>query len=87
MSIFLNALDKLISIIELLIFVRIILSYIPDLRASKVAEIVFQLTEPILYPVRELFAKLGLNKGMIDFSPIGAFLILNIIRSLLFRIF
>jgi YggT family protein len=87
MSIIIVAVDRLFSIIELLIIVRIILSYIPDLRTSKVYEIVFQLTEPILYPVRELLYKVGLNRGMIDFAPIGAFVILNLIRSLLIRIF
>ena len=81
-----RAIDMVFNIMKLLILARIIISYIPNLRGSQITEIVYQLTEPILHPVRELLYKIGLNKGMIDFSPIGAYLLLNVIRSLLFSI-
>lgn len=83
MSILLEALYRLFDLIEILILARIILSYIPKLNGSKIAEIIFLLTEPILHPVRELLVKIGLNKGMIDFSPIGAYLLISLIRSFL----
>lgn len=86
MILIVRALDKVFDIIELLILARIIISYIPNLRGSQITEIIYQLTEPILHPVRELLYKIGLNKGMIDFAPIGAFLLLAVIRSLLFSI-
>ncbi|SHI73472.1 YggT family protein [Dethiosulfatibacter aminovorans DSM 17477] len=86
MILIVRTLDKVFDIIELLILARIIISYIPNLRGSQITEIIYQLTEPILHPVRELLYKIGLNKGMIDFSPIGAFLLLAVIRSLLFSL-
>lgn len=86
MILIVRTLDKVFDIIELLIIARIIISYIPNLRGSQITEIIYQLTEPILHPVRELLYKIGLNKGMIDFAPIGAFLLLAVIRSLLFSL-
>jgi YggT family protein len=86
MILIVRTIDKVFDIIELLILARIILSYIPNLKGSQITEVVYQLTEPILHPVRELLYKIGLNKGMIDFAPIGAFLLLAVIRSLLFSI-
>ncbi|HBH12159.1 MAG: Uncharacterized protein XD91_0215 [Clostridiales bacterium 38_11] len=86
MTIIQTSIDRLVSLIELLIMARIIMSYIPSLRTSRFYEIIFQFTEPILYPLRELLFKIGLNKGMIDFSPIAAFLLLSIIRNLILSI-
>lgn len=86
MILIVRTMDKVFDIIELLILARIIISYIPNLKGSQINEVVYQLTEPILHPVRELLVKIGLNKGMIDFAPIGAFLLLAVIRSLLFSI-
>lgn len=86
MILIVRTMDKVFDIIELLILARIIISYIPNLKGSQITEVVYQLTEPILHPVRELLVKIGLNKGMIDFAPIGAFLLLSVIRSLLFSL-
>lgn len=86
MTIIKTSIYRLFSLIELLILARIIMSYIPSIRTSKIYEIVFQLTEPILYPIREGLFKIGINKGMIDFSPIAAYLLLSIIRNLIISI-
>jgi YggT family protein len=87
MSIFIRTVNTLFDLIEILILARIILSYLRNMVSPKIYNILFQLTEPILYPIRELLYKIGLNKGMIDFSPIAAFLLLNIIRTLLINLF
>lgn len=77
----------LFRIIETLIFIRIILSWI-NLRPhnSVIARFVYEMTEPILYPARELLDKIGLGGGMLDFSPVIAILIMNIILDILGRI-
>lgn len=80
------AIINLINLIQLLIFIRVILSYLRDLHYSKFAKIIHQLTEPILGPVRELLYRLGLERGMLDFSPIAAFLILYLIKVIVVRI-
>jgi YggT family protein len=86
MTIIRTSIYRLFSLIELLILARIIMSYIPSLRTSRIYAVIFQLTEPILYPVRELLFKIGINKGMIDFSPIAAYILLGIVRSLILSI-
>jgi len=73
------ALDRIIYIIETLIFIRIILSFIVRDRSNTIANFIFQVTEPILSPFRELLRKLKIDTGMMDFSPLLAILFLSFI--------
>lgn len=86
MNIILTTINRLFNLLELVIIVRIVFSYIPSLRGNAIYEVVYQLTEPILAPIRELLYKIGLNRGMIDFSPIFAFLLISLIRGFLFSV-
>ncbi|NLW39754.1 MAG: YggT family protein [Tissierellia bacterium] len=80
---FYEALRYLFNIIELLIFVRILLSFLRiGPYNNPIGRIVYELTEPILGPARELIYRLGINTGIFDFSPIVAILILRIILML-----
>ena len=80
---FYEALRYLFNIIELLIFVRILLSFLRiGPYNNHIGRIVYELTEPILGPARELIYRLGINTGIFDFSPIVAILILRIILML-----
>lgn len=81
-----RAFGILLNIIEIFIFIRVLLSWLPISRQNPIIGFVFEMTEPILAPCRELLYKIGLNRGMIDFSPIFALLILRIFQSILFRI-
>ncbi len=81
------AFSKFMDILELLILIRVLLSYIPSIRNNNIVRLIYQLTEPILTPVRELLFRIGLNRGMIDFSPIFAFLLLGVIRTIVLSIF
>lgn len=81
-----RSLTILLNIIELFILIRIILSWLPISRQNPIIGFVYEMTEPILGPCRELLFRIGLNRGMIDFSPIVAALFLRILRALLFRI-
>lgn len=62
------------QILELLIIIRCIISWLPIDRNSKLVELVYLLTEPILAPIRAIIAKspLGRSGMMIDFSPLIA---------------
>ena len=67
--------------LELLIIVRVVLSYIErdPTRRSAFSEFVFALTEPILAPIRRLLPQ----GGGFDFSPLIVILVLGaIVRSL-----
>ena len=79
MVILYRALSILFNIIEILIFVRIIFSFLRIGPYNPIGRIVHELTEPILSPARELIYKLGIDTGMFDFSPIVALLILRLI--------
>lgn len=78
------ALSLLFRIIDSLILVRVLLSFFPTLQSSKISYFIYQMTEPVLAPCRAILDRLGLGMGMIDFSPILAFLILGLIQNLLF---
>ena len=77
----------LVEIIDLAILVRILLSLLPNLRHNKISDIIYHLTEPILYPCRMILNRVGLGNGMFDFSPILAYFVLRFIVMLVYRVF
>ena len=68
----------LISILYIAIFIRVIMSWLPIGSANPLVAIVYQITEPILSPIRRLIPRLG----PIDITPMIAIIILGIIQSL-----
>ncbi|WP_427338526.1 YggT family protein [Caloranaerobacter sp. DY30410] len=72
-----------INLIETLILVRVFMSYIIRDLSNPLFNFIYQITEPILIPFRNLINKLGINTGMIDFSPLLAFLFLDLISYIL----
>ena len=66
----------------LLIFIRVILSWIPQ-KAEKLQRFIYSITEPILGPIRKVVPPLG---GMMDLSPIIAYLALFLIQEIMSRI-
>lgn len=82
-----RAIRGLINIIEILILVRIVMSFLNvGGRGGSIIGFVHELTEPILGLARQLINKTGINTGMFDFSPILAILILRLIDSIAYRI-
>lgn len=77
-----NFVNLLTNVLMILIFVRVIFSWIPS-GLEKIRKVVFDLTEPILKPFRKLIPPIG---GALDLSPIIAFIILQIIQSLIVKI-
>ncbi|OLS01693.1 YggT family protein [Tissierella creatinophila] len=86
MIVFYKALEILIKLIEFLIVIRILLSFINLRVNSSIGEFIFNLTEPILSPARNLIAKLNINTGFFDFSPLLAILLLRLFYSIVGRI-
>lgn len=64
----------------MLIMIRVILSWIPHDPYNQFIKLLYQITEPILKPVREILPMQSL--GM-DFSPIVAFFLLGFIKKIL----
>ncbi|MCL2817415.1 MAG: YggT family protein [Clostridiales bacterium] len=68
----------------LLVFVRVILSWVPHDRTLFIFRLIYDLTEPFLGFFRRL---IPIRSGMpFDFSPIIAILALQLSRSLLLKI-
>ena len=65
--------SMLFKIIYFVLVLRIILSWFQVDHFSGPVQVLYQITDPILEPLR----RLPLRAGMIDFSPIVAFIILS----------
>ncbi len=78
-----RAISILFDIIELMIVIRIIFSFLRIGPYNPIGRFVYEMTEPILGPIRELIYKLGIDTGMFDFSPLIAVLLLRVILSIL----
>jgi YggT family protein len=66
----------------LLIFVRVIMSWVPMRLPFGLNELVWNVTEPVLAPIRRFMPMAG---GM-DFSPFIALLLIQIVASILLRV-
>lgn len=82
---FKQALGLLLTVIETLIFIRVIVSWLPISRDNSLIRILYQLTEPILGPIRHLIEKSSVGANMMfDFSPIIVWLLLRVIRNIFY---
>jgi YggT family protein len=70
------------TILKLALVVRVISSWLPVSPYSPWIRWSYLLSEPILAPLRRIVP----GFGGIDFTPILAYFLLNIIESLLFRL-
>jgi len=86
MSIIYNAVDLLLAFIEYAILARALLSWFPISRDNQVIRLLYQITEPILSPIRNLIERTSSGRFMMfDFSPIVVFLVIGLIRNILRR--
>ncbi|MBQ9090745.1 MAG: YggT family protein [Anaerotignum sp.] len=70
--------------LEILVFVRIILSWLPMGYNSAIGRFLYTMTEPILGPVRDMVNKSPLGGGFgLDFSPIFALILMRLVQTLL----
>lgn len=78
--IILRAVSWLIDLINFLILVSAILSWFPINGNSRLLNILFMLTEPVLAPARKLLYRFEFTRNLpVDFSPIVAMLFLGVI--------
>ena len=76
-----RAVDMFFYILYILIFIRVIISWLPISYDNGFFKILYSFTEPILGPIRNMMNKSPLGGGlMIDFSPIIALFIMNIVK-------
>ena len=73
---------RMIDIYNLIIFARVIASWLVQNPYNPIYRFLFSMTEPILGPLRRMMPNMGL-----DFSPIVAYLLLNILKRILASLF
>ena len=88
MSILLTeAINVFFRILYILIVIRVLMSWIPGSAYSSIGRMIYTLTDPILGPVKRMMDKSPLGGGMmLDFSPVIALFILDIIQMILLYI-
>ena len=75
----------LLRIYELLFIVRAILSWIPQIQGSGLSYFLHSVTEPVLAPIRKVLFKIPFFAGIpIDFSILVAFLLIDVVRTVIF---
>lgn len=67
-----------ISVMNFLIFARVMMSWIVKDYSHPIVQFIYQVTEPILAPIRSFLTRIGIG-GMLDFSPIVAMLLLQMV--------
>lgn len=71
--------NLLITILELAILGRVILSFIDPMGQWTASRILGEITDPILQPIRRLVP----NLGMLDISPLIAYLLLSVLQQVI----
>lgn len=79
MTFLFNFLGLLCEVLTIAILVRVILSWFSPSPTNRLVNIVYQVTEPILAPLRRIIPRVG----RLDFSPLVAIILLQIISYLL----
>ena len=72
------------AILDLFVWARLIISWIPHDPNNDITRIVYKVTEPMLKPIRDIIPALSLG---IDISPFILLVLLNIAESIALRIF
>lgn len=79
--------ELLIRLVDFVILIRVLLSWLPIDRDNPIVRLVYSLSEPLLQPIRNLLRKSPLGDGMmIDFSPVILILILQGIQTILYNV-
>jgi YggT family protein len=73
----------LLWVFELILLARILLSWFPNVdRSNPLIQFLYDITEPVLRPIREFLPP----TGMMDFSPLVVFLIIQVLMQVLSRL-
>lgn len=77
------AINYIVQILNIIIVIRVLLSWLAPYTHNDFTDVVYAVSEPILRPFRMIFP---MGYSRIDISPILAYMALNLIRRLLFWI-
>lgn len=81
-----NILAKFVDILGTVLWIallaRVILTWVTLSPTNPLVVIVYQVTEPILGPIRRVLPRMG----MLDLSPMVALILISVIKNLLIRV-
>ena len=77
------AINYTVQILNIIIVIRVLMSWLAPYTHNDFTDVVYAVSEPILRPFRMIFP---MGYSRIDISPILAYMALNLIRRLLFWI-
>jgi YggT family protein len=80
-----KALNLLFNFLECAIFLEVILSWVAAGKNNKLTDLLHVFTEPFMGPARKIQQRFIPNLA-IDFSPIFALLIIDVLRRIIFMI-
>lgn len=71
-----------------ILLARVLLSWIPiPYQWERIAAVIYRITEPVLSPIRSLLQRFAGNYlAMLDFSPIVAFFLLDLVQRLVMTV-
>ena len=79
-----SAIVIFLEIIQYAIIIRALVSWLPVPKDNQFIRILYQVTDPILVPIRSILERSSLGRNMmIDFSPIIAFLLIRLLISVI----
>jgi YggT family protein len=79
MSLVIDFISLLFWLLNMAIFIRVILSWLNISPYSTFATIIYQITDPVLEPLRQIIPPVG----PLDITPIVAMILLDILRRIL----
>lgn len=85
MAILKVAIYYFLQVITYLIFGRAMLSWFVRDPNHPIMRVLITLTEPILTPIRNLLFKFKIGGNMVDFSPLAALLIVQMLMAIVLR--
>ena len=81
MNLIQNTLYQFLNIIIYMVLVRAVLSWFVRDLSNPLVRFLFEVTEPLLAPFKELQNKIGITGGL-DFSPIFLFMVIEFLKKL-----
>ncbi|MBQ5777466.1 MAG: YggT family protein [Oscillospiraceae bacterium] len=78
---------SLLRVYEILFVIRAIMSWFPMAQGGGFSYLLYSLTEPVIAPIRALLHKIpALASLPIDFSVLVAFLLIDVLRTIILNI-
>ncbi len=87
MILLMQTIHTIFRVLIISLFIRAIMSWFIRDYSHPIPNFIYNFTELILMPMRKIFEKFDLNRSMIDFSFIATFFALQILDTIIMRLF